>query len=95
MFKLFQRFRYKLPLRIKNVWYNRSIYISKEEYPIVWDKDVKYIDPKIGLKVKMRKLKNGKFAYYKIVKIKKSKGSDWLHSTDNIDCDLQFSHISF
>ena len=95
MFKLFQRLRYKLPLRIKNVWYNRSIHISKEEYPIVWDKDGKYIDPRIGLKVKMRKLKNGKFAYYKIVKIKKSKGSDWLYSTDNIDCDLQFSHISF
>ena len=95
MFKLIQRLRYKLPLRFKNVWYNGTIHIGKQEYPIVWDKEGKYIEPKIGLKVKMRKLKNGKFAYYKVVKIKKSKGSDWLYSTDNIDCDMVFSHVSF
>ena len=95
MFKLIQRLRYRLPKRIKNVWYNRSVHTSKEEYPIVFDENERYIDPKLGLKCKMRKLKNGKFAYYKIVKIKKSKGSDWLYSTDNIDCDMVFSHVSF
>ena len=46
MFKLIQRLRYKLPLRIKNVWYNRSVHISKENYPIVFDENERYIDPK-------------------------------------------------
>ena len=50
MFKLIQILRYRLPKRIKNVWYNRSVHIAKEEFPIVWDENERYINPKIGLK---------------------------------------------
>ena len=95
MLKLIQRLRYKLPKRIKNMWYNRSVHIGKEKFPEVWDKEGNYINCTVGLKVKMYELKNEKFAYYKVVKIKKSKGGDWLYSSDNIDCDITFSHISF
>ena len=95
MYKLIQRLYYKLPKHIKNIWYNRAVHCSNEKFPEVWDKEGKYINCTVGLKVKMYELKNGKFAYYKVVKTKKSKGSDWLYPSDSINCDLYFSHISF
>jgi len=94
MFKLIQRVKYKLPRHIKDMWYNRSFYIANQRFPEVYDSEGKYIKCAIGLKVKMCELENGKFAYYEVVKIKNSKGSDWLCQSDSIDCNLKFSHIS-
>jgi len=95
MFKLIQRLKYKLPNRIKDVWYNVAVHSSKTDYPVVFDENNKYIDCKVGLKVKMYKLKNGKFAYYEVVKIRRAHNSDWLYDSDRNNCDLRFSHVSF
>lgn len=90
---IFKRLVNKIPLHKKDVWYNISNNISKELYPIIFDKDKNYIDCEMGLKVVMGKTKDGKLIYYKVVKIRRTKGSDWLYPSDAINCDLKFSHI--
>jgi hypothetical protein len=88
-----QRLINGIPKHKKDVWYNQSNNMSDRKYPIIFDKNKKYIDCKIGLEVIMDITKDGKNVYYKVTKIRKTKGSDWLYPSDAINCDLVFSKI--
>jgi hypothetical protein len=91
--KLIQRLIYKIPKYIDDVWYNQSAYMSDRFYPIIRDSNDKYIECKLGLKVIMDKLPSGKLVYYKVIKIRNTRGSDYLCSSDSINCKLKFSHL--
>ena len=93
MKKLFQRLRYKLPKTLNKIWWNQTAHIEKCRFPILKWEGISYLDCEEGLIVPMQKLKNGKYAFYKIIKIYRKSGGDWLYDSDNIDCDMEFHSI--
>mgnify|MGYP003671009134 FL=1 len=88
-----QRIINGIPKYKKDVWYNQSNNMSDRKYPIIFDSNKSYIDCKIGLEVIMGVTKDNKNIYYKVVKMKKTRGSDWLYPSDAINCDLKFSRV--
>ena len=93
MKKLLTRLIHRLPNRINNVFYNQSNYIEAEKFPVIFDENGEYIDCRIGVKSVMLITKCGKKAYYEVVKIRTTRGSDWLYPSDAINCDFKFSHV--
>lgn len=91
--KLFLCWYYKIPMKCKNVWYNRSCYISDKEYPKIFDDDKRYIPCQKGTYVIMGKTKEGENIYYKVIKRWSTRGGDWLVNSDAVNCDLEFSYI--
>ena len=75
------------------IWYNRSIWMDKEKYPIIYDSTTKYINPNIGNKVIMGHTRTGKPVYYTITNITRSRGGDWFYDSDAYNVDLVFSHF--
>lgn len=92
MKKLIERIRYKLPKTIVGVWYNRSVH-GCGKYPIIFDNDKKYIHPRTGICVVMNELSDGRKVYYRITKIWRGCGGDWLYDTDACNCNLVYDHI--
>jgi len=90
---LFNKRKHNQPFYIRGVWYNRSVHSRTDKYPKVFDEQKKYINAKIGLIVLMNELPNGDKVFYRIIEIRYLRGSDWLYDSDNIECDLKFSHI--
>jgi len=41
----------------------------------------------------MIELENGLFAYYKITKIHRKRGGDWLYDSDRYNYDLEFERV--
>jgi hypothetical protein len=80
----------KIPKYKMDVWYNASIWMKEEKYPIIFDKDKRYIDCKMGLKVIMGEDKNKNKIYYTVIKIYREKGSDYFYSSDAIYCNLKY-----
>lgn len=78
-----------LPYHYKNIWYNQSIWVENQKYPIVFDFNKNYIEPKVGNIVVMG-LKKGKPLYYKITNIIISSGGDWFYDSDALNVDLIF-----
>jgi len=93
MIKLIVRLWHRLPKYKKNVWYNASAYMGQVKYPVIFDTDKNYITCEIGKAVVMGKTKSGKNIYYKVTKMWRTRGGDWLSSSDAINCNLKFSHI--
>lgn len=93
MFKAIQRIKNRLPRKIVDVWYNVTAHSSTTKFPVIFDENHDYIECEIGLKVKMKELKNGDSVYYEVTRIRCSSGGDWLYPSDNTQCDLKFSHI--
>ena len=91
--KLLVCWYYKIPMKYKNVWYNRSCYIKKENYPVIFNKEKMYIHCQNGLYVIMGKTKEGESVYYKVTKHWNTRGGDWLADSDSVNCDLEFSYI--
>ena len=89
---LFNR-RQGFPKRYKNVWYNFHVY-DREKYPVVFNDDGKYIECQIGQVVQMGVTEGGERVYYRVTQLWHTRGSDWLYSSDSINCDLIFSHIA-
>jgi len=92
MIKLINRIKYKLPKHIKDIWWNRSVHMD-EKFPIVSWQEIGYLNCKKGLIIPMRQLSDGNYAYYKVIKITWTRGSDWLYPSDAINCDLKFDSI--
>lgn len=90
---LIQRILYNVPRHIKDVWWNQSCWMKDKKYPIVFDENKRYIECEIGLEVVMGELKSGKKIYYKVVKIWRTRGSDFYYPSDAINCNLKFSRI--
>lgn len=84
---------YKIPMKCKNVWYNRSCYIENENYPIIFDDKKRYIPCQKGLLVVMGNTKDGESIYYRVTKCWITSGGDWLAGSDAVNCDLEFSYI--
>ena len=91
--KLLLCWYYKIPRKCKNVWYNRSCYIEKENYPVIFNDDKSYIPCQKGSYVVMGKTKEGENIYYKVIKRWATRGGDWLADSDAVNCDLEFSYI--
>lgn len=85
--------RYGFPKYKKDIWYNQSVYCS-DIYPIIFDANKRYIKPEENLLAEMGVTNCGKKVFYKIIKIYKTRGSDWLYDYDNINCNMVFSHVS-
>lgn len=92
MFTVIKSIFYGVKPYINDVWYNRSLWIQEQVFPIVFDNNV-YIYPKEGNYVVMGVKKNGRKIYYKIIKTWGTSGSDWHSASDAINCNLKFSHI--
>lgn len=92
MMNFIQRLKNKLPEYKYQVWYNHSAHTRQVVYPIIFDKDGKYIDCKVGLKCIMGKTDKGQDIYYEVTDINYRSG-DWLYDTDGIKCDMKFSHV--
>lgn len=80
-------------MHYKDVWYNAAANMSSTEYPVIFDEKQNYIDCEIGLKCVMGKTKDGRRIYYKVTKIWRSKGSDFLYPSDATHCSMKFSHV--
>lgn len=93
MKRFIQRLINRLPLYEKDIWYNISNNISERKYPVIFDENGRYINCKIGLSVLMGRTKSGKGIYYKVVKMWRTSGGDWLYDTDAINCNLKFHKI--
>jgi len=93
LIKLFFCWYYKIPIKYKNVWYNRSCYIEQENYSVIFDGNKRYIPCKKGTYVIMRKTGGGENIYYKVKKCWAKRGGDWLADSDAINCDLEFAYI--
>lgn len=93
MIQFIQRIKNKLPKYKYDVWYNYSAHTKEVVYPIIFDKDGKYIDCKIGTKLIMGKTDKGQDIYYEVI-AKKYRSGDWLYDTDGIKCTMKFSHIA-
>ena len=87
-----KRLRHGIPKYKKNVWYNQSNNMSERIYPIIFDDNKNYIDCEVGLEVVMGK-HGDKLIYYKVTKMRRTRGSDWLYPSDAINCDLKFNRI--
>lgn len=96
-FKNLFQFKYfkkeKFPRYLKNIWYNYGVH-SENQYPIVFDENKKYIDCEVGKCVQMNTTSEGKKVFYEITKMWHTRGSDFLYSSDSINCDMVFSHIT-
>lgn len=84
---------YKVPMKYKNVWYNRSCYCEGELYPVIFDDKKNYITCQNGTLVSMGKTKAGENIYYKVTKHWATRGGDWLYDSDAINCDLELCYI--
>lgn len=88
----------KIPKYYNNIWWNRTCHMSDVIYPVIFDKNKKYINCQVakqeGLEIKMGETKYGDDILYKVVKVWKTKGSDWLYDTDPYNCNLKFSRIN-
>lgn len=85
--------RIKYPKELKNIWYNRSAYITDRPcYPKIFDENNIYIRCKKGLKVKMFETDKGKAVFYEITNTRYQTG-DWLLDSDGVHCDMKFHHI--
>ncbi len=84
--------RYGFPIQMKNVWYNYGVH-SKGNYPIVFDENKKYIECEIGTVVQMGETYCNKKVFYKVVKMWRTRGSDFLYPSDAINCDMVFDHV--
>lgn len=93
MISLIKALFYGYKWKYYDVWYNYPLYDRKEKYPVIFDKESKYIPPHKGLKVVMNHLKDGRPVYYKITHTIYRIGGGWLNDTDRINIDLVFSHI--
>ena len=87
------RRKYNLDEYMKDVWLAAGVHMDDKPLPPVFDEDGKYIDLNIGDILPMIELPDGKFAYYKVIAIKRKGGSDWLYATDGYDYDLKFNHV--
>jgi hypothetical protein len=94
MKNLYLRWKYNLPKKMKKVWWNRTLHMTEYIFPVLTWSGIRYLKCKVGLIVPMEKLKDGRYAYYRVVKISKSPGGDWLFDTDPIDCDMVFEGIN-
>lgn len=84
---------FKIPKYKKDVWWNQSVHMKSEKYPQVFDASKQYIECEIGKEVKMGETNFGYDVLYRVVKIWKERGSDWLYDSDAINCNLQFSKL--
>jgi len=91
--KLLKRLRYRLPKYKEDIWYNRSVWMSNKTYPLVFDDNQKYINCEVGLEVLMGITKSGLGIYYEVIKVFKTRGSDFIHPSDAINCDLKFKDV--
>jgi len=91
-FNTIERRLYNIPKYYRKLWYNRAVHSRDTKYPIVFDKDKKYINCTKGLEVVMGETKDGRLIYYKIVKTY-YRSADWLYDSDGFSCDLKFSRI--
>ncbi len=83
-----------IPKYINDVWYNKSVWIEEEKYPVIYDSEGKYINCEVGIKVIMGKTKIGNDIYYTVVKTWQTSGGDFIYPSDAINCKLKFSHIA-
>jgi len=91
-FNTIERRLYNIPKYYRKLWYNQAVHSRSTKYPIVFDKDEKYISCNEGLEVVMGETKDGRLIYYKIVKTY-YRSADWLYDSDGFSCDLKFSRI--
>lgn len=87
------RIIYNLPKYLKNEWFAKVIHMKEYKLPPAFDKDNNFIEYKVSDVVPMKKLENGLFAFYKIVKISFRRG-DWLYDSDGYKYDLKYSHVA-
>lgn len=92
MMQFIQRLKNRLPKYKYDVWYNYHAH-DRKQYPIIFDKDGKYIDCNVGIKLIMGETKTGGKIYYEIMSYKYGRRGDWLYETDRINCKMKFSHI--
>jgi hypothetical protein len=91
----------KFPKYIKNVWWNGAAYIKDCKFPVIFDENEKYIHCEEGMEVAMfendltyRGHPVAERAMYKVTKVWRDRPwSDWLHSSDSIHCNMEFSHV--
>ena len=88
------RWLHKIPKYKRGVWWNQSCHMREEKYPKVFDKEKRYIDCVVGQEVKMGETKLGEDILYKVIKVWRTQGSDWLYDTDAYTCNLKFSRIA-
>lgn len=93
-----------IPYKLDDEWYN---YMAMTKYGLtnglidIFDKDNRYIDPKLHniVNVLFRTKEGQVTCKYKIVKTYRTVGSDWLYASDNIKVNLVFvkfvENISF
>ena len=92
MYQTLKRWLYRKP-KYLNVWYNQAVH-TNELYPHVFNDKGTYIPCKLGMVIKMFETSNNQSVYYKIIRIIKTPGGDWLYDSDNINCQLKYSHIN-
>lgn len=90
--KLIQRKKYKLPKYLKDVWFALVVH-NAAKFPPAFDKDGKFIHYSVGDITPMKELPNNLFAYYKITKIHRKNGGDWLYDSDRYNYDLIFENV--
>lgn len=76
-----------------DVWWNQSYWLDNCKYPIIYYKDKGSVDCRVGQEVKMGETELGEDILYKVIKVWRSKGSDFMFDTDALNCDLKFSKI--
>ena len=91
--KLLQRKRHKLPKQIKDSWFAIVVHTEDAKLPPAFDKDGIFINYSKGDIVPMLELPSDLLAYYKITKIHRKSGGDWLYDTDRYNYDLVFESV--
>jgi hypothetical protein len=78
---------------MKKIWWNSSMYMEEVIFPIVNWEQIGYLNCAVGLIIPMKDLGNGKYAYYEVVRVYGTGGSDWIRPSDSKNCDLRFHSI--
>jgi len=85
---LFKQIKLKLfPEIKKDFWYNGAVHMSDTNYT-VFDENKDYIDCEVGLTIEFNEDNQTKI--FKVTKVWKERpNSDWLYSSDSIQCNLK------
>lgn len=88
LYRWWLSFFYNVPIKINDVWYNRSAHIKSEKlYPEIYDENKNYIPISKDRLYVMQELSNGKKVYYKIYN-RRYKHGDWLYDSDGYQVDF-------
>jgi len=91
--KILERKRYGLEKFVEDVWWNRTLHMREERFPMIKFENYGYVYCREETIVPMKDLGDNLYAYYKVIKVNRKSGGDWLYDSDRYSCDMEYAFV--